>query len=285
MRSLREVLEEAREKRVAVGHFNFSDSTQFNAILQAAQELSVPVIVGVSEGEENFVKMENAVALVQAARTKGFEIYLNADHHKSVEACKAVIDAGYDSVIFDGVELPLEENIAKTREVVEYARNSGRDVIVEAELGYIGTSSKMLDEVPEDVLSASLPSVEDALNFVNETGVDALAPAVGNLHGMLKNMPNPDLKIDLIESLREALPDTHFVLHGGSGIKDEDFKRAIKAGMNCVHINTEIRKAYREGIEEGLKDENQIAPYKYIAPGKEKMKEVVKARLKLFNDL
>ncbi len=285
MRSLKEVLEYTRAKRLAVGHFNFSDSTQFNAILETASELGLPVIVGVSEGEENFIKMENAVALVRAARSKGHEIYLNADHHKSVESCKKVIDAGYDSVIFDGVELTFEENIAKTREVVKYARSSGRDVIVEAELGYIGTSSKMLDEIPEDVLSASLPSVDDANKFVKETGVDALAPAVGNLHGMLKNMPNPELKIDLIENLRKALPNVHLVLHGGSGIKDEEFKKAIRAGMNCVHINTEIRKAYKDGIKEGLKDEDQIAPYRYLLPGKEKMKEVLKTRLKLFNNL
>ena len=290
MRDLREILEEAKGKNVAVAHFNISDSTQFNAITDAAFELSQPVIVGVSEGEEEFIGMHNAVALVKAARNQGKEVYLNADHHHSVESCKAAIDAGFDSVIFDGVKLPLEENIAKTREVVDYARSigdrEGRYIIVEAELGYIGTSSKMLDEVPEDVLKASLPSPEDALAFVEQTGVDALAPAVGNLHGMLKNMPNPRLQIELIEEMRKALPNTHFVLHGGSGVIDEDFKKAIHAGMNCVHINTEIRKAYRAGIEEGLaKDPEQIAPYKYMSQARENVYQVVKERIKLFTNL
>jgi len=298
MMTLREALNRAKENKIAIGHFNISDSTQFNAIIQGVLGADiksatsvfgtsmVPVIIGVSEGEESFVGMQNAVALVQAAQEKGLPVYLNADHHHSVEACKAVIGAGFDSVIYDGVSLPLEENIENTRQVVEYARQSGKDIIVESELGYIGTSSKMLDEVPEDVLEAALPSVEDAVRFVKETGVDALAPAVGNLHGMLKNMPNPHLQIDLIRQIRDALPDTHLVLHGGSGIRDEEFKQAINAGMNCVHINTEIRKAYRSGIEKGLQNNpDQIAPYKYMADAKSAVEEVVKERVKLFSSL
>jgi len=288
MKTLREILNEAKLGKVAIGHFNISDSTQFNGIVAAAAELKVPVVIGVSGGEEQFIGMENAVALVLAAQKQGKEVYLNADHHHTVESCKAAIDAGFDSVIFDGVQLPLEENIAKTKEVVEYARDheakTGHGVIVEAELGYIGTSSKVLDTVPDGVLLDNLPTPQDAKDFVEATGVDALAPAVGNLHGMLKGMHNPSLQIELIQQMREVLPDTHFVLHGGSGLQDSDFTEAIKAGMNCVHINTEIRRAYRKGIEQALKeDPTQIAPYKYLNSGRDALQKVVKERLELFS--
>ncbi len=288
---LNQVLQKAKESGVATGHFNVSDSTQFNGIVNAALGLRVPVIIGVSEGEESFLRIENVAALVRAARkARGAQVFLNADHHHSVEACKAAIDAGFDSVIFDGVKLPLEENIQKTKEVVEYARKVGeqedRYIVVEAELGYIGSSSKLLDAVPDDVLLENLPSPEEAQDFVEKTGVDALAPAVGNLHGMLKGMSNPKLQIELIERIREAIPDTHLVLHGGSGISDDDFKAAIRAGMNCVHINTEIRKAYKEAIESSLaKDPDQIAPYKYLKDAKEAVRRHVEERLRLFNFL
>lgn len=287
MKTLVEVLSEAQKNKRAVGHFNISDSTQLHAIAQAAQELSVPVIIGVSDGEAAFVGLHTARAMVDAVgKEYGIDIFLNRDHAHTVEDCKTAIDEGFDSVIFDGVKLPLQENIAKTKEVVAYARARGRDVLVEAELGYIGTSSALLNDVPDDVVLDALPTADDARAFVEATGVDALAPAVGNLHGMLKGRNNPSLQIELIKSIRAALPDTHLVLHGGSGLSDDDFTAAIAAGMNCVHINTEIRVAYRNGIENALKkDAEQIAPYKYLGAGKEQMAAVVKNRLRLFSGL
>ncbi len=296
MRTLREVLQDAKEKRVAIGHFNVSDSTQFTAIVSAARELSLPVIIGVTENERDFIGMENVVAMVRSERNQGREVYLNADHHHSTKACKRAIDAGFDSVVFDGVKLSKEENISKTREVVEYAKKKAPrftrlargdqhiDALVEAELGYIGTSSKVLDELPEGINLDMLPTAEDAQDFLKQTGVDALAPAVGNLHGMLKGGNNPSLKIDLISQIRNALPDTHLVLHGGSGLTDEDFTGAIKAGINCVHMNTAIRRAYRSGIEEAFEsDPDQIAPYKYLVKARDAVSEVVKNRLELFS--
>lgn len=293
MKTLAEVYREAQEAGRAVGHFNVSDSTQLRAIAEVAQELSVPVVIGVSDGEGAFLGIASARVLVDATRAEfDIDIFLNRDHAHTVEDCKVAIDAGFDSVIFDGVKLPLEENIKKTQEVVAYAKSAhadkasayqGRDVLVEAELGYIGTSSALLDEVPEDVILDSFPSAEDAVRFVEATGVDALAPAVGNLHGMLKGRNNPSLQIALIEDIRAALPQTALVLHGGSGLSDEEFKKAIAAGMNCVHINTEIRLAYRMGIQEALiQNPDEVAPYKYLGKGKEAMKKVVRERLKLF---
>ncbi len=273
---------DARGRHVAVGHFNISDSTQLNAIAEAARELGVPVMIGASEGERKFLGTRQAAALVTALRDQGQEIYMNADHTKSLDGIKEAIDAGYDEVLFDGSELPIEENIAKAKEAVAYARASGRDVLVEGELGYIGRSSALLDKIPEGAgLDKTDPEV--AKRFVTESGVDMLAPSVGNIHGMLKNMPDPRLDIERIGAVSAAV-NIPLVLHGGSGNSEEDFRAAIKNGVAVVHINTEIRVAYRKGIEAGLAASDEVAPYKYLSFGAEKMKEVVKAKLQLFNN-
>lgn len=286
MKTLKEVMDEALERKIAVGHFNISDSNQLNGIAAAARELNIPVIIGVSEGEGEFLGILKAVAMVRAATEEfGIDIFINADHSHSVEGCKRAIDAGFDSVIFDGTKLSSEENISKTREVVEYANASGREVIVEGEVGYIGTSSKLLDDIPDDVVASALPTPQDVADFIEQTGVTAVAPAVGNLHGMLKGRSNPALNIELIENIR-AKTDVGMVLHGGSGITDEDFSKAIKAGMNVIHINTEIRVAYRKGIEEALSAKpDEVAPYRYLNGGRDALQKVVLERLRLFSNL
>lgn len=281
MRTLREIVGDARGRGIAVGHFNISDSTQLNAVAAVARELSVPVMIGVSEGERKFIGVRQAAALVKVLRDGGQEIYLNADHTKSIDGIKEAIDAGFDEVLFDGSQRALEENIVKTKEAVAYARACGRDVLVEGELGYIGASSKLLDAIPEGAgLDKTDPDV--AARFVHETGIDMLAPSVGNIHGMLKNMPDPRLDIERI-GLVSAAANVPLVLHGGSGNSEEDFRAAIKNGVAVVHINTEIRVAYRKGIESGLAESDEVAPYKYLGAGAEKLSAVVKAKLQLFN--
>ncbi|MAJ97631.1 MAG: tagatose-bisphosphate aldolase [Parcubacteria group bacterium] len=286
MMTLKEVMQDAFERKVAVGHFNISDSNQLNGIAAAARELSVPVIIGVSEGEAEFVGLKKAVAMVRAAGEEfGINIFINADHAHSVEGCKRAIDAGFDSVIFDGSKLPLVKNIASMKEVVGYANQSGREVMTEGEVGYIGTSSKILDDIPDDVVASVLPTPDNVASYVQETGVTAVAPAVGNLHGMLKGRSNPALNIELIQNMRAAT-DVAMVLHGGSGLTDDDFRAAIAAGMNVIHINTEIRVAYRKGIEEALAaNPNEVAPYRYLNGGRDALQTVVRERLKLFNNL
>jgi len=284
IKTLSDAINWAKEGGVALGHFNISDSTQLNGIAKAAWDARVPVIVGVSEGERDFLGGNKVVPMVRAAREEfGIPIFANADHVHDVEGCKRAIDWGFDSVIFDGSKLPMEENVAMARKVVAYANESGREVIVEGEVGYIGTSSKLLDDIPEDVLTDALPSSADVKKYVDETGVTAVAPAVGNLHGMLKGRANPSLRIDLIREISGAV-GIPMVLHGGSGLSNEDFKEAILAGMRIVHINTEIRLAYRKGIEEALADnKEEIAPYRYLGRGRDVLSEVVKKRLLLFS--
>lgn len=285
MNTLREYIADAQKHKKAIGHFNFSNLEGLYAIARAARSLNVPVIVGTSEGEEEAVGTHQAVALVKTIREDwGIPIFLNADHHYSVSTVKAAIDAGYDSVIFDGAKLPLEENIKQSKECVQYAWNlrqkGGRDVIVEVELGYIGQSSKVLDAIPEGV--AVTTSVADAQYFISQTGADLFAPAVGNFHGMLRNATKPRLDIDCIASLAKAVPSP-LVLHGGSG-EEADFEAAIAAGIAIIHVNTELRRAYTAALLSYLqKNPDDIAPYKYGTNASLAMEQVVTEKLKIFN--
>jgi len=282
MKSLSEYLNWARENKVAIGHFNISDSEGFKAIKEVAQELNLPVVIGVSEGEREFIGLSEAEALVKTAQEEGSAIFLNADHTYSIENVKKAIDTGLDSVIIDFANKPFEENVRATKEVVDYAKAKGSKTLIEAELGFIGQSSKVLDNLPDGVSLETQTDPDEAQRFVKETGIDLLAPSVGNVHGMVKT-GNPKLNIQRIKEIADKV-SVPLVLHGGSGISDEDFKQAIEAGISMIHINTELRLAYKEGIEEGLKS-IEIAPYKFMAQGVEEMKEVIRKRLKLFNNL
>ncbi len=288
MKTLREIIKEAEEKKIAIGHFNISNIEGLWAIFRAAVKVDVPVIIGLSEGEQDFVGVRQASALVKSVREEyNYPIYLNADHTCSFERVKEVVDAGFDAVLFDGTKLPIEENIVITKQCVEYARAQDRDILVEAEMGHLGASSKLLDEIPEeaDVDPETLTKPENAKIFVEKTGIDLLAPAVGNLHGMLKNVANPNLDIARIKEIREAC-GVPLVLHGGSGITDDNFREAIQAGISIVHINTEIRVAFRDAVRNSLEgDPDQVAPYKIMKPAVEVMQEVVEGRLRLFSGL
>ncbi len=180
----------------------------------------------------------------------------------------------------------MEENIAQAKECVAYARSasrrSGRDVLVEVELGYIGQSSKVLDGVPEGVSLELLTTPEDAKRLISETGADMLAPAVGNIHGMFKGGVDPRLDIKRIKEIAEAA-GVPLVLHGGSG-NDEDFDAAIENGMCIVHVNTELRKAYTEGVKAYMAEHPEdVAPYKYGEAGKEAMQKVAEEKLRAFS--
>jgi fructose-bisphosphate aldolase, class II len=286
MKTLREILRDAERRKVAVGHFNFSDLVAFNAIVAAARELTLPVMVGVSEGEREFVGVAQAAALVKAVREEyGHPIFLNADHTHSLAKAEQAARAGFDEVIFDGSALKFEDNITQTRKAVEAIKSINPAIMVEGEIGWIGASSEILDKTPEGVGILSTP--EEAKQFVDATKVDVLAPAVGNMHGMLQSMVHGEaqkrLNIERIAEIKAAA-GVLMTLHGGSGTNDGDFKRAIKAGMNIVHVNTELRLAWRRGIESALAAKPQeVAPYKILPVAVEAVKKVVVGRLALFN--
>lgn len=284
MKSLRETIADARARKVAVGHFNVSDSNQFDAIVAAATELGVPVIIGATEGEQKFLGTVEVVGLVRAARDQDLMVYLNSDHTRTIEGMKAAVNAGFDAVLFDGAKEPIEKNIELVKETVAYARASGNDILVEGELGYIGSSSQVHADIPEGA-GLDMTTPELAVRFMQETGIDLLAPSVGNIHGLLKNRAKPALDLPRIEAIGKAI-GIPMVLHGASGETDEDVRGAIERGMAIVHVNTEIRVAYKEGIAKGLAENPEdIAPYKYLVPAVEAVKEVVLKKLKVFNGL
>ncbi|MBU6431206.1 MAG: class II fructose-bisphosphate aldolase [Patescibacteria group bacterium] len=288
MKTLRESVSETSDKGVAIGHFNISNIEALWGIFNAARKLGVPVIIGTSEGERDFIGAGQAVALVKSLREQyDYPIFINADHTYSFDRVKEAIDLGYDSVIFDGTELPFEENVKITKRCVDYARKINPEIIVEAELGFIGKSSKILDEIPSGVKITEefLTKPEEAKDFVEKTRVDLLAPAVGNIHGMLKGGNDPALNIEKIREIRKfaGIP---LVLHGGSGNSAEDFKDAIDAGVSIIHINTEIRVAYRKGLQLALQENpDEVAPYKYLKEAVKAVEKVTEDKLRIFNNI
>ena len=286
MKSLKEYIEWAGEKQIAIGHFNVSDSEGFKAVVESARELDVPVVIGVSEKERSFLGVAEIRVLVQVEKDKGEPVFLNADHTYSVEASKEAIDAHFDSVIIDGAEKPFFENVMMTKEVVKevvnYAKKMHPDILVEGELGFIGSGSMFRDEIPEGVSEKTQTTPEDAKKFVDETMVDLFAPSVGNIHGLVRS-GEPKLNIKRIKDIAKVIK-VPMVLHGASGNTDEEVLEAINAGIRMVHINTELRVAYKKGIKKGLSSD-ELAPYKFMAEGVAEMKKVVIAKLKLFNKI
>ena len=284
MQTLRETIGEYKAAGKAIGHFNFSDSNQLKAIIDASRETGLPVIAGLSEGEREYFPLMQARALIELYQNQGVQIYLNADHTYSVEKVQRAIAAGCDSVIIDGAKLPFEENAHLAATCVKYARASGRDVIVEGELGYIGQSSKILTELPEGaaLTPEMMTSVEDAKHFVSETGLDCFAPAVGNIHGMIGVAKDPALNVTRVKEISEAL-GIPLVLHGASGNTEADILACIKAGVAVVHINTELRVCYRDSLKATLNNGDEVAPYKFLKPSVDAMQTFLMEKMRLFS--
>jgi len=282
MKTLKEYIQEADKKGVAIGHFNISDSEGLKAVVESATELGVPVIIGVSEKERSFLGVAEIRVLVQAEKDKGLPVFLNADHTYSIEASEEAVDNTFDSVIIDGAEKPFFENVMMTKEVVKYAREKSPGMLVEGELGFIGSGSLIRDEIPDGVSEETQTKPEDAKKFVEETGVDLFAPSVGNVHGLVRS-GEPKLNIKRIKEINEVV-GVPLVLHGASGNTDEEVSASIDAGIRIVHINTELRMAYKKGIEKGLSSD-ELAPYKFMAEGVAEMKKIVIAKLKVFNKI
>ena len=286
MHSLRDVLKKSEETRVAIGHFNISDLVLLKAVFAAGRELELPVLVGLSEGEREFVGTAQIAAYVRSLREEfDFPIFLNADHTHSLAKGIEAAKAGFDSIVFDLSALPFAENIRQTKQAVEALKAINPSMIVEGEIGDIGTGSEIHESAPD--LSKGLSTPEEARQFVEATGVDILAPAVGNMHGMLRSMVQGETKkhldIGRIAAIKQAA-HVFLTLHGGSGTDDQDFRKAIAAGINIVHINTELRVAWRRGLENGLAAKpDEVVPFKILPPAVDSVKQVVASRLRLFN--
>ena len=286
MHDIRNVLELARKDGVAVGHFNVADLVLLKAVFSSAQELQVPVLVGASEGEREFMGVRQIAALVRSLREEfDFPVFLNADHTHTLEKAIEAAKAGFDTVVFDASALPFEQNVRRTKEAVEALKTINPAILVEGEIGNIGTGSEIHEIAPD--LSKYLTTPTEAKQFVEFTGIDVLAPAVGNMHGMSQKMVEGEnkkrLDIERIAQIKTAAR-VPLTLHGGSGTDDEDLGQAIAAGISIIHINTELRVAWRRGLEASLAAQpNQVVPYKILPLAVESVKQVAFARLRLFN--
>ncbi len=273
---LKDVLEDARKKGYAIGQFNFSTLDQLQGIVSAAKELETPVICGTSEGEADFLGLKEAASLVWIMREKeGVPIFLNLDHGGSVERIKEAVDAGYDMVHFDGSKRDFKENMKLTGEVVDYAKE--KNLIVEGEVSEISGSSTVSEEILEET---TLTPVEKVAKFTESTGVDCVALGVGNVHGVHRGTPS--LKKERIREFLD-LDERFLVLHGGSGISDEDLKEMVKEGIVKVNVNTELRVAWRKGVEQSLKEKSdEVTPYKILPVARDLVHEKVKEKLEIF---
>lgn len=288
MKTLKEYIIDAQNSGRAIAHFNVANSDMLMAIFDAAQKVSeqhgekIPLLIGVSEGERDAFGVTQIVDYITSLRNEhDYPIFLNADHTYSVERTCEAIDAGFDMVIYDDAKGTHEENLANTQQVVAYRNDVNPACLVEAEFGFIGGGSNIKDEIPDGVSEETMTKPNEAKSFIDASGIDILAPSVGNVHGMVKS-GNPALNPDRVADILAAT-GTPMVLHGGSGSSDEDFVSVIKAGISIIHISTELRVAYRKALEEAFaEDPNQIAPYKYIQKAKDAVASIAENRIKLF---
>ncbi len=271
-----QILLKAQKEGYAVGGFNMNNLEYLQAIIETAEEEKSPVIVQLSEGALKYVGMEYAVALVKAAaEIVSVPVALHLDHGSSFAKIMECIRHGFSAVMIDGSKLPFDENIALVQKVKEAAGAIG--VTVEAELGAVGGTE---DDHHVDAREASMTQPEEAKTFVEETNVDALAIAIGTAHGQYKG--KPELDFDRLEAIRKIV-DVPLVLHGASGVYDEDIQKAISMGICKININTDFQLVSTAKMREILNnDEKVYDPRKILGPAREVMKEKVREKIRLF---
>lgn len=271
-----ELLQKAEKGGYAVGAFNCNNMEIVQAIIAAAEAENAPVIIQASQGAIKYAGLEWIVGMAKlAAEHATVPVALHLDHGTSFEQCVQCIRAGFSSVMIDGSKLPLDENIALTNKVLEVARSVG--VSVEAELGKIGGTE---DDITVDERDAMFTEPAEAKEFVERTGVDALAVAIGTAHGQYKG--EPKLDFDRLEKIKSVV-NVPIVLHGSSGVPDEAIKKAIQLGVSKVNIDTNIREAIVGAMRQVIMEKpNEIDPRKVIGPGREKAIEVIREKIRLF---
>ena len=274
--NMNQMLKKAKEEHYAVPHFNINNFEWAKFILEECNELNVPVILGVSEGAVKYMGSYLVVADLVKALVKSLNIKipvcLHLDHGSSLESCISAIDAGFSSVMIDGSRLPLEENIKITKDVVSYAHERG--ISVEAEVGHIGTTE---DNMTKEETNATL---EDCQILYENTDIDALAAALGSVHGFYKKEANLDF--ETMELINKSLP-VPLVLHGGTGISDDKIRMAISKGISKININTELQSVWSKAVRKYLlENEDVYDPRKIISSGEAAMKERISEIVTLF---
>ena len=267
---LQHKLKEVQQQKRALLATNFYNFETLKGVLTAAKSANSPIILQLTESSIKYMGLENALEMGRTGLDYfGVEGWIHLDHGGSTALVKQCIKAGFDSVMFDGSELPLEENIRLTREVVQMAQSF--NINVEAELGYVAKLGQSTEKT-------EYTTPEDAALFVNETGVNALAVAIGTAHGFYKKEPKLDF-----ERLQEiaAATDVPLVLHGGSGVPAESVKKAVKSGICKVNVATEIKNIFMKTLQQLLKDNSEIDLRKVFPPATEAVKQLVESKLEI----
>lgn len=266
------LLKKAQEGHYAVGAFNTSDLEITKGIISAAEKMNAPIIVQTSEGEIEHAGREVFFSVMKNMAEKAkTPINLNLDHGKSFEMCKWAVDEGFNSVMIDGSKLSLDKNIELTKEVVVYAHD--KSVVVEGEVGLVPTPGK------DETIKILKADPDECKQFVKETNVDFLAVGIGNIHG--ENKGQPVLDFELLSEIRKVI-NIPLILHGGSGISDDDIKKAISLGICKINVNTELRQAFTKALREKLEDEDVIKPYEIMESIDNRIKEVVMKKIEIF---
>ncbi|HLD04882.1 MAG TPA: class II fructose-bisphosphate aldolase [Candidatus Nanoarchaeia archaeon] len=279
---IHKLFSDAQKRRYALGAFNFSNSEILKGIFLGAHHTKSPIIVEASEGEQAFffdekLGAEEAVAIVNTFKKyHKNKMILHADHHKSFEAIKTAIDAGYPSVHIDASEYDYEKNVRLTKKVVDYAHK--KNVWVEGELGHVAGTSTLHKNVDirDYVKGMAQTDPYQAREFVQRTGVNALAIMVGNAHGLYKG--TKQLDFDRIAAIKKTTK-AFLVLHGGSGTPDWAYQKAIKLGINKINVNTEMRVAFAKALHQSVHTLQELTPYKYMANAIEEVRKVVEHKL------
>lgn len=284
MDSLVSILKKAQQTKTALGHFNVCYWEIIKAIIAVAQKTRQPIIIGASEKEARYMGVWELAFLVRGIRERyQIPLFLNADHFKDFGLVQEAAQAGFDSILFDAADLGFEENIKKTREAVKFVKSIRQETLVEGELGYIGTGSEVHDGLQEGVVinESQMPTPEQVNEFVLKTGVDLVGPAVGNLHGIIKRYKE-NLSFERIYRIKQAI-EVPLVLHGASGLSDNQLIKAIEAGISIVHINTELRLLWRKTLDRVLQNNlDEIVPYRLLAPVFEELEKAIENKVKLF---
>jgi len=274
--SLKEALDEADKHGYAVGAFNVSNMETVKAVIESAEAENSPVIIQATPGAVQYAGLSFVTSMVKAAvKNTSVPVAFHLDHGTDFELIVRCIVKGFSSIMFDGSKLPLEENISATARIVEFAKAAG--VSTEGELGKIkGTEDEVSVQEGEDLHT----DPEEARYFLQETEVDALAVAVGTAHGFYKE--EPEIDFSRLQAIRDSC-SVPLVMHGASGVPDEDIVRGIELGIRKINIDTEIRQAFIKSISRYIEENpGNLDPRKMMRPAMEEMKKVIREKIRLF---
>lgn len=277
--TLKEVLKTANDLNMAIGAFNTHNLEMMPAIVRAAEKQKTPVIIQSTIGTASYVGYHNMVAVAKAmSEEHGVDVVLHLDHAKDFTEIRKAIKAGYSSVMYDGSSLPFKENILGTKQVVEFAKDFG--VSVEGELGTVGGTEDGL-VVTQDQVFYTDP--KDAVTFVKETGIDALAVAIGTNHGQYKS--KTDISFSQLEKIKAAV-NIPLVVHGGTGVKEDDVRKVIDLGIRKFNVGTELLVNWNISSKDSYNEHKEnVSNRENVLPALSKIEEIVERKIHLFKNI